>query len=307
MSKLDRVRDAVLDRTVPGAPRVGGDRALERACAVPASRCAAFFDIDGTLAYRDQEHRNGVPSARVVAALEAFTRAGGRAYLATGRSQGLITPAVARLPFAGAVTMDGAHVEVGGRVVRDVSIPPELVRAALDEMERLDISMIIESATLDVSLDRGENWFPQATTVTTAAEVAAIKPDLAFSKIVVHDHELKKCLASPLLHDNFVLYRLGDGFNELTVPGIDKGAGLVALVASLDPAPELTLAFGDSENDLSMLEAADIGVAMGNAQPHVRERVRALGGYVTDHVLADGVATALEAFGMIPAASDDAR
>ena len=48
-----------------------------------------------------------------------------------------------------------------------------------------------------------------------------------------------------------------------------------------------------------MLEAADVAVAMGNAQPHVLERVHELGGHVTDGVLDDGVATALEYFGLI--------
>ena len=34
---------------------------------------------------------------------------------------------------------------------------------------------------------------------------------------------------------------------------------------------EKTLAIGDSENDVAMLQTAGIGVAMGNAKEHVRE------------------------------------
>lgn len=53
--------------------------------------------------------------------------------------------------------------------------------------------------------------------------------------------------------------------------------------------------FGDSENDGSMLSAVDVAVAMGNALPAVRTSAD----YVTDPVWDDGVATALEAFGLV--------
>ena len=264
-----------------------------------AAGTVAFFDIDGTLVYRDEKNLNGAPTQRVRAALEEYVAAGGSCVLCTGRPKGLVVPEVASLPFSGYVTMDGAHVERDGVVVRDVAMPAELVRRALEEMERLDISMIIESAELNVSLDRGENWFPHVTTVTTAREVEGLRPDLRFSKIVFHDHELEKYLSSEFLRESFVLYRLGDGMNEVTVDGINKGAGLLAYVDALPASPTVTFAFGDSENDLPMLEAADVGVVMANARPHVIERVRELGGHVTAGVLDDGVARALEHFGLI--------
>ena len=39
---------------------------------------------------------------------------------------------------------------------------------------------------------------------------------------------------------------------------------LMWLAGYLGIAPEATMAFGDGENDLSMLEAAGVGIAMGN-------------------------------------------
>lgn len=264
-----------------------------------ATGAVAFFDIDGTLVYRDERTLNGAPSPRVVRALERFSQAGGSCVLCTGRPKGLVVDEVMALPFDGYVTMDGAVVEVGGRIVRDVAIPRDLVHEALLEMERLDISAIFESHELNVSLDRGKNWFTWVPSPTTAAGVIELKPDLRYSKIVFHDGELEEVQGSELLSTRFVIYHLGDGMNELTVEGISKGDGLRAYVEALEVSPARTFAFGDSENDLSMLEAADVGVAMGNAQPHVIERVRKLGGYVTDGVLEDGVATALEHFGLI--------
>ena len=50
------------------------------------------------------------------------------------------------------------------------------------------------------------------------------------------------------------------------------------------------MAFGDGENDISMLEAAGIGVAMGNAEDSVKEAAD----LVTLENDRDGVAYAIE-------------
>ena len=55
------------------------------------------------------------------------------------------------------------------------------------------------------------------------------------------------------------------------------------------------MAFGDGENDISMLEFAGIGVAMGNAG----DEVKAIADYVTDSVDDDGIEKALVHFGLI--------
>ena len=53
--------------------------------------------------------------------------------------------------------------------------------------------------------------------------------------------------------------------------------------------PEEVIAFGDAENDISMLEYAGIGVAMGNAT----EKVKEIADEVTDTNDNDGIAKSL--------------
>ena len=53
-----------------------------------------------------------------------------------------------------------------------------------------------------------------------------------------------------------------------------------------------TMAFGDGSNDMSMIRAAGIGVAMANAD----EALKAAADYITDTNDADGVAKAMEKF-----------
>jgi Cof subfamily protein (haloacid dehalogenase superfamily) len=59
---------------------------------------------------------------------------------------------------------------------------------------------------------------------------------------------------------------------EILPPGVSKGAALRAMVETLGIAIEETIAIGDNWNDLEMIEAAGLGVAMGNAPPELRAR-----------------------------------
>lgn len=79
---------------------------------------------------------------------------------------------------------------------------------------------------------------------------------------------------------------------EFTKTGTTKGSGLLFLCKHLDISPAETMAIGDSENDLDIMNTAAIGVAMGNAHAEVKE----IADYVTLSNEEDGVAHALEHF-----------
>ena len=54
--------------------------------------------------------------------------------------------------------------------------------------------------------------------------------------------------------------------------GVTKGTGLLGALAELNRSPHNTVAVGDAENDLSMLQAAEVGAAVANAVHTVRQR-----------------------------------
>lgn len=58
---------------------------------------------------------------------------------------------------------------------------------------------------------------------------------------------------------------------EFTAKGVTKAYGLKQLLPQIDIQPGELLAFGDGENDRSMLEYAGVGVAMGNASDEFRQ------------------------------------
>ncbi|MCT0013356.1 sugar-phosphatase [Weissella confusa] len=69
-----------------------------------------------------------------------------------------------------------------------------------------------------------------------------------------------------------------------------KGSGLLTLVAKLGIDRSETMALGDQQNDVTMIEAAGLGVAMGNAVPEVK----AVADVETTTQNADGVGVAVE-------------
>ena len=89
--------------------------------------------------------------------------------------------------------------------------------------------------------------------------------------------------------------RWGDAVVDLMSRSGGKENGIRALCAAIGITPEETIAFGDADNDLEMLQLAGIGVAMGNALP----QVCACADMVTDTVENDGIAHALQKLKLI--------
>lgn len=81
---------------------------------------------------------------------------------------------------------------------------------------------------------------------------------------------------------------------EVNAEGIDKGIGILELGRRLGISREEIMACGDGDNDLEMLKAVGVGVAMGNAD----EAVKAAADYVTDTNEEEGVAKAVEKFAL---------
>ena len=91
------------------------------------------------------------------------------------------------------------------------------------------------------------------------------------------------------------IMRWHPAFVDVIAPGGGKDKGMDAILEHFDIKLEETMAFGDGENDLSMLRHANIGVAMGNAGDYVKGQAD----YVTSSVDEDGIVTALEHFGIL--------
>lgn len=79
---------------------------------------------------------------------------------------------------------------------------------------------------------------------------------------------------------------------EVVHNNVDKGTALALIAEKLNISKEEIIAIGDNENDLSMLEYAGLGVAMGNALPYVKKAAD----YVTGTNDDNGVAEVIKKF-----------
>jgi len=79
---------------------------------------------------------------------------------------------------------------------------------------------------------------------------------------------------------------------EVMNKGINKGNAIRILAEIYGINREEIIAIGDNENDISMIEYAGLGIAMGNAVDTLKERAD----YITGNYDEDGVAQAIEKF-----------
>ena len=80
-------------------------------------------------------------------------------------------------------------------------------------------------------------------------------------------------------------------FLEFANPGVTKGDGLAFVAERLGFTAERTVAFGDGENDVELLEWAGYAVAVANAHP----RLLRLADFVCPPAAEEGVAQVIEA------------
>lgn len=79
---------------------------------------------------------------------------------------------------------------------------------------------------------------------------------------------------------------------EITRKGVSKGKAVAMLAAHYNLKREEIITIGDSENDVSMIEYAGLGIAMGNSLDCVKQKAD----YITDSNDNEGVANAIERF-----------
>ncbi len=264
----------------------------------PSERSAvAFFDIDGTLTYRTPGTGwRAILADEVCRAVGRFVERGNVAVLSTGRGLCAVDACVARLPFAGSVTLDGAHVVLGQVTVVDRSFSDGLLTGMVAEMRRVGMDALFQGTTGTIcvcSADSPEDDWGGV----LVHDVVDLTPEIrayGLAKVDFRQKSLAAFRSSPFLTERLCYYDVGEGCHELVMPGCSKGSGARALLNALGMRPSRVIAFGDSENDLSVFEVADLAVAMGTAS----ELVRDAADIVAPPASEAGVARVLEDLGL---------
>jgi len=261
-----------------------------------------FFDIDGTLAWRDprevgllsaqERGLSPAPTPVVARAVRSLVEGGGLAFLCTGRSPAAIHPTLEALPFTGLVTLSGAYASMEGEVLRDVALPLEVLMLVEDALAKRGAGALVEGVG-GVSELRGG---PEGTRTGGFASMQEALRNLGGSayKLVMRTWMAQEVLALPALSGMLRGSDLGDENTELGLAANTKQVGMDLVLRRLGSRVGTTYAFGDSENDLSSFAVVDVPVAVGNASPQVKDRAA----LVTAPVWEDGVARGLVDLGL---------
>jgi len=113
--------------------------------------------------------------------------------------------------------------------------------------------------------------------------------------VVIEDPEVLDRLEARLkerFRDRLYISKSLPFFLELAHPEVTKASGLGFLAERLGFTAAKTVAFGDGENDVELLEWAGYAIAVANAH----ERVLAVADFVCPPVDEEGVAQTIEAF-----------
>ncbi len=253
-------------------------------------------DLDGTLLGAD-----GRISARTRAAVERVAEQGTTFVAATGRSHQSVAPL-----FAGVQRVEWAVCSNGAMrfhlpTQSVVSFKP-MAADVVDSIRGGEHGIDGLALAWEDSAQRGwthdfVSLFPGYFKRVDASTglVAAAVPSMADGVKIMAAHpelssaEVQAALADHLGDRASVCYS-GAAFCEVTAPGADKGTALAELACDLGLADSESLAFGDQNNDLTMIRWATTGVAMARAHP---ELVADADDRAGDHA-EDGVAAYLE-------------
>ena len=269
------------------------------------------LDLDGTLF--DNSSRI---SERNLTAIRSITDKGIHVVISTGRPfEGIPFDQIKGTGINYAITANGSGIyEIStGKCLYENAMDEELVTPILNFLLTRDIHM-------DAFIG-GKGYTPiqcvetaQKLTVPSSIKNYIITTRTRLDNILqfIHENQLKvqkmtlnfypaadgtlidRETVRKFLVSNPSITTVCGGYNnlEFTRADANKGVGLRKLAEILGVNPDATMAIADTENDLAIIEAAGIGVAMGNATDAVKARAD----YVTTTNTKDGVAAAIEHF-----------
>ncbi|ATZ16963.1 hypothetical protein ELUMI_v1c02380 [Williamsoniiplasma luminosum] len=272
---------------------------------------AIVLDIDGTLITNERIISSGTKKALIQA-----QRDGIKVILASGR------PTPGMMEFAKELELDKNHgflISYNGAVVTDLQTNEIIYEKTLSAEQAQNIIAHLKEFNVLVMLYKGDYVYVEN---AYYEQIAWNGHKLNIVEHEAHGCDMLICEVKDLVEfADFPMYKVlsagqsdylrsveqelrapfigkansmftSDFFYEYTAIGIDKANALKSFLPQLGIDPENLLAFGDGQNDMSMLEYAGIGVAMGNA----REEVQNVADFVTKTNNEDGIVHALNKY-----------
>jgi Cof subfamily protein (haloacid dehalogenase superfamily) len=258
---------------------------------------AIACDLDRTLIWED-----GILRPRTRAAVAAVRASGAAFIIVTGRMFQSVRPYLAEaeldepvICYQGAVVAEPAT----GRFLRHAPIPLELAREAIaavvDEGYHLNCYVDDELYVAEVTPEARAYADFQNLEIHAVGDLLTWLASPPTKLVSVGEPKALDGLEVRMKHrfdGRLYISKSLPYFLEFASPDVSKGSGLAFLAEHLGFSAAATVAFGDGENDVELLEWAGYAVAVANAHP----RVLAVADWVCPSAEEEGVAQVLEGF-----------
>lgn len=263
-------------------------------------RKIAFFDVDGTLT---SEIDGSIPES-TVSAIRRARENGNLMFINTGRCFQNLEPRFREIGFDGYICGCGTNIFCQGKEILHVAQTHEVTMQLLKKARETNIDIIFES--------RKETAFDMTRPLNNPECIKL------YEEFVQRGYDMPENLEHPNFYcDKFVIWYQkpaqleafrsisdryfecidrGGLFREFVPLGYSKATGIRYVLEYCGLDKDTAYAFGDSSNDIPMLQFVPNSIAMGNASPDsLFEQVS----YVTAKASESGIEKGLKHFGFL--------
>ena len=248
---------------------------------------AIFLDIDGTLTIEG----TNVPPESAVWAIQAARKKGHLVFLCTGRNFDMLKPLLS-YGFDGVVASAGGYICCGNQVIYDCPMTEIQRGQVLDTLEQNGIFRTVECLDGAFTDDGFKDFLKEHAKEGSNSELLRwrrqVEAELDIRsmreyagqpvyKVVVMSTDMKRMeQAQEILKEDFLFCiqeanKFGLVNGEVINRKFNKGKAVTRVCEYLQFPVEDTIAFGDSMNDVEMLETAGYSVCMENGSDSLKK------------------------------------
>lgn len=260
----------------------------------------AFFDLDGTLT---SEKDKSIPQSTIDSIRKARAN-GNLMFINSGRVFIDIGPKFRDIGFDGYICGCGTNIICGDKEIFHQTISHTVIQEILEAARRANVDLLFESKTalsFDITRpfinDHARRHYQRFVDEGYKMPTNYDSPDFTADKFVIWFDTKESLLDFRKTSDKyFECIERYEHFHEFVPYGITKATGIQKVLDYYNLSNENTFAFGDSNNDLPMLNFVSTSIAMGNSNPETLfDKVT----YRTAKASEDGIKLALEHYGFI--------
>ncbi len=263
------------------------------------TRKLIFLDIDGTLT----EPGKNIPPASALDAIQKARANGHKVLLCTGRNRGMLSPLL-QFDWDGYIGSAGGYIVCDDRVIFDCPMTEEQRVRVLGCLEKNGIFRTVECLDNSYTDEAFKDFLRDHASEGGNSELLRWRQQIEESLGIqpMGDYQGDPCYKVVIMipeHADLeaVRHEIGDDFQVVIQEGMqasfrngevinrkfDKGSAVKAAAEFYGIPIEDTIAFGDSMNDLEMIETAGFSICMENGAQALKDLADEVCPTVTDN------------------------